>query len=194
MYEKLNITENHLRVLSLFTAGFEREYYIREVQKLLKISPRTAQLALAYLENSNVLESKLKGKIRAYRLKKSYIAKGYLILTESYKKILFMENNLMIKEICEKITPWTKGTVVLFGSYVKGIQKKTSDLDIFVAGTYNKEKVDRISKLYGLTISIKNYPTKIFKSEINRDVLLREILDNHIVVSGSEEFIEAAVM
>ena len=194
MYEKINITENHLRILSLFTAGFEREYYIREVQKLLKISPRTAQLALAYLENSNILESKLRGKIRAYRLKKSYITKDYLILTESYKKILFMENNLMIKEICEKITPWTEGIVVLFGSYVKGIQKETSDLDIFVAGTYNKEKVDRISKLYGLAISIKNYPTKIFKSEINRDVLLREILDNHIVVSGSEEFIEAAVV
>jgi hypothetical protein len=45
-----------------------------------------------------------------------------------------------------------------------------------------------------LPSAIKNYPTKIFKSEINRDVLLREILDNHIVVSGSEEFIEAAVM
>ena len=145
MYEKLNMTENHLRVLSLFTAGFEREYHIREVQKLLKISPRTAQLALAYLENGGILESKLRGKIRAYGLKKSYIAKDYLTLTESYKKILFMENNLMIKEICEKIAPWTKGSVVLFGSYVKRVQKETSNLDIFVAGSYNKERVNKIS-------------------------------------------------
>jgi hypothetical protein len=86
MYEKLNITENHLRVLSLFTAGFEREYYIREVQKLLKISPRTAQLALAYLENSNVLESKLKGKIRAYRLKKAILRRAISSLPRAIKK------------------------------------------------------------------------------------------------------------
>ncbi|MCX6710529.1 MAG: hypothetical protein NTZ02_00385 [Candidatus Woesearchaeota archaeon] len=46
MYNKLNITENHLQALSLFTNGFEREYYIREVGKLLRISPRTAQLIL----------------------------------------------------------------------------------------------------------------------------------------------------
>ena len=100
----------------------------------------------------------------------------------------------MIKEICEKITPWTKGVVVLFGSYVKGTQKETSDLDIFVAGTYNREKVDRISKLYGITLSIKNYPTKIFKREIKKDIMLREILNDHVLVSGSEEFIEAVLV
>ena len=44
MYNKINITENGLQIISLFTNGFDREYYIREVEKLLKISSRTAQL------------------------------------------------------------------------------------------------------------------------------------------------------
>ena len=64
MYKKIRITENTLQVLSLFTNDFNREYYIREVKKLLKISPRTAQLILEDLEDKGVIESKTKGKIK----------------------------------------------------------------------------------------------------------------------------------
>ena len=38
MYEKIKITENTLQVLALFRNDFNREYYVREVEKLLKIS------------------------------------------------------------------------------------------------------------------------------------------------------------
>jgi len=51
MYKKIKFTENTLQVLSLFTNDFNREYYVREVKKLLKISPRTAQLILEDLED-----------------------------------------------------------------------------------------------------------------------------------------------
>ena len=64
MYNKINITENHLQVLLLFTDGFDREYYIREVERLLKISPRTAQLILEDLEAKGILEPKTRGKIK----------------------------------------------------------------------------------------------------------------------------------
>ena len=68
MYEKVNITENTLQVLSLFTNDFSSEYYIREVEKILKISPRTAQLILENLENKGIVESKMRGKIKNYKL------------------------------------------------------------------------------------------------------------------------------
>src|SRR3989344_165074 len=100
MYKKVNklgITENHMQILSLFTRGFDKEYYIREVQKILKISPRTAQLLLDDLEKKAVLESKKRGKIKAYFLKKSITAKEYLLFTEQYKKLSFFENNLLIR-------------------------------------------------------------------------------------------------
>ena len=47
MYNKLNITENRLQIISLFMNEFNREHYVREVEKLIKISPRTAQLIKA---------------------------------------------------------------------------------------------------------------------------------------------------
>ena len=190
MYKKIKITENTLHVLSLFTNGFNREYYIREVEKLLKISPRTAQLILEDLENKGVIESKTKGKIKTYKIKLSEFTKKYLVFVEQYKAIAFLENNLMVKEIVEKITPNIKGIGIIFGSYAKGIEKKGSDLDIFVAGNYNKEEIKIVSRNLGIDISVKCYPIKTFEKNINNDILLKEILKNHIVFVNVEQFIQ----
>jgi predicted nucleotidyltransferase len=189
MYEKVNITENHLNILSLFTRGFDSEYYIREVEKILKISPRTAQLILDDLEKKGVLESKTRGKIRNYRLKKNLTAKNYLSLTEQHKLIAFLERNTIIKELIEKISPHIKGIALVFGSYVKGIQKIDSDLDIFIAGTYDKNKIKEISRTYNIEISIKNYPLNVFKKTLREDILIKEVLKDHVVFSSLEEFI-----
>jgi soluble P-type ATPase len=191
MYNKINITENGLQILSLFTNGFERDYYIREVEKLLGISPRTAQLILEDLENKGILESKKRGKIKSYKLRLNDCAKRYLMFVEQYKTIAFLEKSLMIKEIVEKITPHIQGIGVLFGSYVKGMEKKESDVDVFIAGSYNKEEVKRVSRNLGIEISVKCYPMKIFEKTVGKDIVLKEIAKNHIVIVNGEKFIEA---
>mgnify|MGYP001569521704 CR=1 FL=1 len=65
------ISETQLKIISLFTKGFDREYYIREVTQLLSISPRTAQLNLEDLEKNGLLEATTKGKIKLYKIKKN---------------------------------------------------------------------------------------------------------------------------
>jgi len=190
MYNKINITENNLQVLSLFTNGFDREYYIREVEKLLKISPRTAQLILEDLENKGVIESKTRGKIKSYKLKVNELSKRYLIFVEQYKSISFMEKNLLVKEIIEKISPFIKGIGLIFGSYAKGTANKESDLDIFTAGNYENEEIKKVSRNLGLEISVKCYPLKTFEKNVNQDTLLKEILKNHIVFLNAEQFIQ----
>lgn len=189
MYEKVNITENHLQVLSLFTKGFNREFYIREVQKILRISPRTAQLILDDLERKAILESTIKGKIRTYKIKKTGPAKDYFIFVEQYKKITFLEKRPMIKEIITKITPSIKGIGLIFGSYVKELEKKDSDIDIFVVGEHDRKKIKKVSDLYGTEVSVKAYPWKIFEKEIKDDILIKEVLSNHVVFSGVETFV-----
>ncbi|MFH0752643.1 MAG: nucleotidyltransferase domain-containing protein [archaeon] len=193
MYDKLNITENHLNILELFTQGFDKEYYIREVQKLLKISPRTAQLILEDLEKKAVLESTTKGKIKLYKIKQTAEAREYITFTEIYKRINFMEKSLEIREIIDRLAPKINGIGFIFGSYVKGIEKKDSDLDIFIAGTYDKKEFERLSNLYDLKLDIKNYPLSLFKRKINEDILIREVLDNHVMLCGSEELINMII-
>ena len=190
MYNKINITENGLQIISLFTNGFDREYYIREVEKLLKISPRTAQLILEDLENKGIIESKVRGKIKSYKLKISELSKRYFTFVEQYKSIAFMEKNLLVKEVIEKISPFINGIGIIFGSYAKGIFNKESDLDIFVAGNYEKEEIKKVSRNLGVEISVKGYPLKTFGKNISQDILLKEILKNHIVFINTEQFIQ----
>jgi len=193
MYKKLNITENTLQVLGLFTRfskNLEREYYIREIQKILNISPRTVQLALENLENKGIIESKTRGKIKNYKLKINPESKKYLGLTEQYKAISFFQENPVISEITEKISPYIKGVGIIFGSYVKKLNKKNSDLDIFVIGDCKEEKIEEISKYYGIEINLKVYPENLFKKELKKDFLIKEVLKNHIVFLNSEKFID----
>jgi len=190
MYEKVNkLTETHLRVLSIFTNGFERDYYIREVQKLLKISPRTAQLILNNLEKRTILESKSRGKIKIYKIKKNIIAKQYLVLAENYKKIRFLEQKPLIKQIIEKIMPFVDGVMVVFGSYAKNLEKNNSDLDIFVIGSHKRQKIKEVSNTYGIKINVKQYGSKLFEMKWSEDILVREVLNNHILIKGTDEFI-----
>lgn len=190
MYEKIKITENTLQILSLFTNDFKREYYVREVEKLLKISPRTAQLILEDLEDKGTIVSKTKGKIKTFKINPSEFTKKYLVFVEQYKAIAFLEKRLLIKEIIEKITPHIKGIGIIFGSYVKGLEKEGSDLDVFVAGNYNKDEIKKVSKNFGIEISIKCYPIRNFEKNLTKDILLKEILKNHVVFVNVEHFIQ----
>lgn len=190
MYKKVNITENSLQILVLFTNDFKSEYYIREVGKLLKISPRTAQLILENLEEKGILESKTRGKIKTYKINSNDFTKRYFVFVEQYKAITFLEKRLFIKEAIEKINPYIKGIGLIFGSYVKNLERKDSDLDIFVAGSYNKEEIKKVSRNLGIEISVKCYPIKIFEKKWDKDILLKEIGKDHVIFVGAEVFIE----
>ena len=193
MYKKLNITENHIQALVLFTNGFYTDYYIREVQKLLGISPRTAQLVLEKLETKGILESKTRGKIKSYTLKKNSTSQRYLTFAEQYKALTFFERNHLLNEVLDKIRPFIKGIGVIFGSYAKGTATKDSDIDLFIAGTHDAEKIKQISKTYKIEISIKCYPQKTFEKGIRTDFLTKEILKNHIIFFGAEDFMQAVL-
>ena len=95
-----------------------------------------------------------------------------------------------MKEIIEKIGHFIDGIGVIFGSYAKGTANKESDLDIFVAGDYEKEEIKKVSRNLGIEISIKCYPLKTFEKNVNQDILIKEVLKNHIVFKNTELFIQ----
>lgn len=191
MVTKVNDTD--LKILSLFTKSYEKEYYIREVEKLIEVSSRTALVTLAKLEKEGILESKNKGKIKAYSIKRSVISREFLLLTEQYKRIGFLEKNHLVKEVLEKADEYLQGIVIVFGSYAKGIQKEDSDLDLFVVGTFDEKKIKETGKKYGLDINIKSYPMNIFEKEIRDDILLKEITENHIIIKDAEGFVRRVI-
>jgi len=193
MYKKVNMTENTLQVLCLFTHGFDKDYYIREVERLLGLSPRTAQLILQDLEDKGILESAARGKIKSYRLRYDGPARRYLTLAEHYKLLSFLERNLLVKEAVEQIRPFVNGIGIVFGSHAKGTATRESDLDIFIAGQHDREAVKRVSRTLGVGVSLKPYPLAAFRRNVKRDFLLIEILKDHVVFRGAEQFIDTVL-
>ncbi|HII14990.1 MAG TPA: hypothetical protein HA362_01645 [Nanoarchaeota archaeon] len=192
MYKKINITEIQLRTISLFT-DYGREYHIREIARLLRISPRAAQLALRSLEDKAAVESKMRGRTKVYSIKQTESAGDYLLMAEHYKSIAFKEGHALISEIIAKIKPHIKGIGAIFGGYAKGIEKKDSDFDIFVAGECDAGAVKKAGAAYGIDIHIQNYPFSIFKNSLKSDIFLKEVLKSHVIFLNSEQFVTAVL-
>ena len=161
----------------------KKEMHGRELAKELKTSLTRIQSILNELRQQNALDYKAEGRNHVYFIKKNIVAKAYILNAENYKltkllrKYTFLEP--LFKDIAEK---YPDKMVVLFGSYAKFIPKDDSDIDIYV-GTTDKKAEE----------TIKNINEKISAKtgEFNKgDLLMQEIIKNHVLVQGGELFYE----
>jgi len=187
----IKVNDSDLRILALFTT-YTGAYHIREVEKLLKVSSRTALVTLAKLEKLGILASRKRGTIKAYSIRTGTLSREFFLLAEQYKTIQFLETNPLIKEVLEKTDPFMQGIVIIFGSYAKGMQQEESDLDVFIVGTYDEKKMKEAGRRYGIAINIKSYPLRLFEKELHDDILLKEIKKHHILIKGAEGFVRRA--
>ena len=178
MFTNLTVSEHHLRALCLFPT-MSCEHHIREVARLLSISPRTAQLTLEALEERGVLGSHLRGRNRVYALQRA--GWRYLLLAEHYKTLSFLEKHPHIEQVLNDIT--IEGIGIIYGSYAKGTETRTSDLDLFIAGT------GEIPKNTGIRIQTTTYPLEAFEQKISTDAYLREVIEHRVVISGAEALV-----
>ena len=186
MYEKINITENTLKVLSMYTRGYDKEHYIREVSRIMQISPRTSQLILSDLEKKGILTSKQRGKTLLFSLnKQNPIAKAYVKLAEDYKLVAFLSENNEVKYLLEELGEIDDEAIfAIFGSYAKGTRKKDSDFDLFAVShkTSIKDKIKALEGKHSFRISVKMANKKTFEK---KDVLTTEVLENHVCLQNS---------
>ncbi len=189
MSKKIDIGENDLMALAVFSDGYDREYYIREICTHLPLSHGTAQTVLVRLERKRVLASSQRGKIRLFRIKPGEISIQYFALAEIYKKIRFMEEQPYVAEIMNKVSSLAEGTVLLFGSYAKDTATEDSDIDVFVAGTIDEREATRIGRLYDVDVNTVAYPMGAFALRDRADPLVTEVRKRHIVWKNTESFV-----
>ncbi|MGM5481173.1 MAG: nucleotidyltransferase domain-containing protein [Nanobdellota archaeon] len=191
MFTKINnavFSMQHIRILTLFTHGFDRSFYGREVSKLLSVSSRTSAKLLDDLEHKGILTSTYKGRTKLFSLNDSFLTRCYLQLAEYHKRIVFLEARPVLQEIASELSTIVEGMVVFFGSRVKGLEKDDSDLDVLIVGNYDELMVKHCSKKYNIEIDVKNYSKKQILSRKSSDILLKEVIKNHIIIQGIEDF------
>jgi len=161
----------------------KQEMHGRELAKLLKTSLTRIQLALIDLRKSNILDYKISGKNHIYFIKKNLVSKAFILNAENYRLAKLICKYPVLEPLFKEISQKYNGQmIILFGSYAKFISKDGSDIDIYLDSTDNKVK----DKINGINSQIS---VKI--GEFNKeDLLIQEIIKNHIIIRGGESFYE----
>ncbi len=157
------------------------ETHLRSIANDIEVPRMSTSRILDKLVEENVLDFKKEGRNKVFFIRKTLQAKNYVFNAERYKLIKLLKKHPELGVIIEDILKnCSEPLVVLFGSYAKGTAKKDSDIDIYIEATSRKTK-DKIEALHSkINIKLGSFDTD--------DYLIKEIVKNHIILKGVEDF------
>ncbi|MCK5625196.1 nucleotidyltransferase domain-containing protein [Candidatus Pacearchaeota archaeon] len=175
-----------LKILEEFSTDYNKRIYGRNVAQKLKVNQKTVSNTLNELERENILKFTQEGKNKYYYLNKFYpYIRETIQLIETQRKINFLEEHNKLKELFLELEKRIKGILIIFGSYANFSSNEKSDLDLFVIGEI--KDTEDLEELYNIKINI----VKSNKNKFNKeDYIIKEIIKNHIVLKGAEDFIK----
>ena len=192
MLEKTNITQTTLNIIHLYNDNYTKSLHLREIARKTKKDVNTTQHQLKKLEEIKVLSSTIKGKNKEYVLNlNNVITKYYLIMAETFAAIVYLQKNFIIKKVLVEIENKIDGPLILFGSFANVTYNNESDIDIFSidGGKIENNMILKTARLIGRDINIKSTTKSKFSSSLkNNDPLIQEVISNHIVLRGVDEF------
>jgi predicted nucleotidyltransferase len=175
-----------LKVLSHFFDNPNEEFYLRELGRLLKISPMTVKRALDDLVNNNlIIRQEKKNQILYHGNMDSQAFKFAKI---SYN-LAWLEEKDLVEYLLEKVPGIS--SIVLYGSYAKGENDKHSDLDLLLICATKKNDFHQIEKKLGIEVNIINFTNTQWtkQAKTNRAFYL-DIITEGIVLYGTRPVIE----
>lgn len=125
------------RLLSYFFTNPKKSLYVRELGIILDLDPGNLSRELRKLEQEGIFTSYTKGQIKFYSLDKKYPLFGDL------KNIIFKMEG--VEGSLRQLVSEYAGIVLAFiyGSYAKGKERGTSDIDIVVVGSFPRDEFTR---------------------------------------------------
>lgn len=180
----------NLAVVEELLRGYDVEVTGSSIAEKKRINQKTVANYLNMLEKKGIVKSRFLGrnKIFSLNLGNDEITMNFIMAAEHLKTIEFLDKQLVVKAICSRIKKHIKGTAAIFGSYAKGIQKKSSDLDIFVVGKADEDEIEKVAEMYNIKIDIK-----IYKTQINPDILVKEVIKDHVIIKNTEAFVSSVL-
>jgi predicted nucleotidyltransferase len=174
MFKKLNI-------LKLFFEEPTREFNVREVARLLKISPATASKKLKCWVKENLLKERKERMLNLYKAD---------LEGEPYQDIKIFYNIRKVKDsgLIDALNKfYLKPTIVLFGSCSSGMDMETSDFDFLIISEKTKEfpEIRKFEKK--LNRKIQLFVVSKIK-DLKNEHLINNIL-NSITIQGKIKWI-----
>jgi predicted nucleotidyltransferase len=159
------------------------KYYVRELAALIGEDPGNLSRELKQLSDEGVFIFNVKGREKYYFLNKKYH------LFEEIKNIIFKTEGVAgsIKDLV--VSSGNVITAFLYGSFAKGEEKNSSDIDLalVVSDSFDEKpfvkKISSIEKKLGREINYAIFGENEFiEKKRERGGFLREVLDGKIIV------------
>lgn len=183
-----NIFKSKVRkaLFRLYFTTPEREYYLRELERVLGMPVAVVRKELIRLEKDGIFISRRKANLVFYFLNKSYP------LFEELKSIISktIGATASLQDILKKI----KGieTAFIYGSFAKKSERAASDIDIFIIGNINEGSLIRaIKKMEGALKREINYTlyarSEFLSKKQKKDTFIIDLLENPKIMLIGEE-------
>lgn len=157
------------------------ENHARGIAKSLETNPMNISRNIKELYKENVVDYKELGKNKTYFFKKTSEARVYIFMSEGYKLLQILKKYSTLRTIIDKIQADKRiKLAILFGSYAKNLVKKDSDIDIYIETEDKKLK----KELEGIDSCLSIKIGKFYKENL----LIKEIIKNHVIIKGMEEY------
>lgn len=192
MLSEYNINQTTLKILGLYANDYNKSLHLRQIAREIGVDVKAVLMQLKRLEQANILSSAVKGRNREYTLNKgNIITRQHMVMAEIFASARYLQDNFLIKKVASEIGPLADGPVLLFGSFAKGQANKDSDIDLFFI---TDKKIDRkaiieISRLLDRDINVQSAgKSRFLEGLYSQEPLMMEVVANHIVLKGADEF------
>ncbi len=180
-------SKTRINILKLFVFNPKKEYYVREIERLIKTSFDLVRRELIHLETIGLLKSRVSGKQKYYTLNTEHMLfpefKSMILKTAGVGDIIQgaigKRNDILI--------------AFIYGSYAKNTESSESDIDLFVIGDISstdlQQSVSEVESQTKREINPTVYSPKEFKEKYKakNHFVLSVIKEPKIFLKGDED-------
>ncbi len=191
-YSKMSeFTQKWVDVLVPFSSYYSAKLSASQLSKKTKIPQQTISRLMNKLVLLNLVNYEKIGKNKLFYFDlKSQKSRILLNIIENQKAMRFQleaeDAAIIINEIlnhCESL--------IVFGSYASGKNKKDSDLDIVILGKNNKEKIKKIKQKQIIEVNEHYISYSGFLQKLkSKNPLAIEIMKNHVLFGDVSKIVD----
>ncbi len=191
MLERLFTSKTRVGILSQFFLNPGSEYHIRGMARMIHATPILVQRELKNLEQLGLLKKRSVGRMVLYRLDEGASIAGEL-------RRIFLKTESLGARLLAGISKGERKKIrfaLIYGSFAKGVEVASSDVDLLVVGNVDEDvvlkSVMRTERETGRQVSLVLWTESEFLEKAGLGIpLVRELAETPVImiVGDSDEF------